>query len=111
MWKYRLSSDETSKESKKKEDSDAEDDIWKGPAKILDEKSREDEFEDYLADLLLWSNYVYFLNFQVDLSSFLFCFSAADYIFGLLVLISAVRGTENYLKNWRIANAMKEAVS
>jgi len=46
-------SDETSKESEKKEDSDAEDDIWKGPAKILDEKSREDEFEDYLADLLL----------------------------------------------------------
>ncbi|KAG0723703.1 Protein FRA10AC1 [Chionoecetes opilio] len=29
------------------------DDIWKGPAKLTDEKSRDDEFEEYLEDLFL----------------------------------------------------------
>lgn len=29
------------------------DDIWKGPAKLPDEKSREEEFEEYLEDLFL----------------------------------------------------------
>lgn len=28
-------------------------DIWKGPAKLPDDKSREEEFEEYLEDLFL----------------------------------------------------------
>ncbi|CAL4133741.1 unnamed protein product, partial [Meganyctiphanes norvegica] len=34
-------------------DKNAGEDIWKGPAKILDEKSREEEFDEYLEDLFL----------------------------------------------------------
>lgn len=41
----------TSKAQKAEESS--LDDIWKGPAKLPDEKSREEEFEEYLEDLFL----------------------------------------------------------
>lgn len=34
---------------------ESQDLIWKGPAKLPDEKTREDEFEQYLEDLLLWA--------------------------------------------------------
>lgn len=39
-------------EAQKAEESSL-DDIWKGPAKLPDEKSREEEFEEYLEDLFL----------------------------------------------------------
>lgn len=39
-------------EAQKTEESSL-DDIWKGPAKLPDEKSREEEFEEYLEDLFL----------------------------------------------------------
>ncbi|XP_037792492.1 protein FRA10AC1 homolog [Penaeus monodon] len=56
--------DETSKEetqstepeketTEKEEEKDSEDSIWKGPAKVEEEKSREEEFEEYLQDLFL----------------------------------------------------------
>lgn len=35
------------------EETESEDNIWKGPAKITEEKSREEEFEEYLEDLFL----------------------------------------------------------
>ena len=47
---------EESKESPASEEPEVKespDDIWKGPAKITDEKSREEEFEEYLEDLFL----------------------------------------------------------
>ncbi|XP_042889810.1 protein FRA10AC1 homolog [Penaeus japonicus] len=47
-------SKETANETKEKgEEEESEESIWKGPAKVEEEKSREDEFEEYLQDLFL----------------------------------------------------------
>lgn len=35
-------------------ETETDDNIWKGPAKLPNEKSREEEFEEYLEDLFLW---------------------------------------------------------
>ncbi|KAK8404231.1 hypothetical protein O3P69_000354 [Scylla paramamosain] len=72
--KYREDTDKESRKKRRKDKDEAEeteevaestsgsgeaqaatspDDIWKGPAKLPDEKSREEEFEEYLEDLFL----------------------------------------------------------
>lgn len=55
-------SDDTSEDSHSENTStdtgDAAENIWSGPAKIIDEKSREDEFDEYFEDMFLWQHAV-----------------------------------------------------
>ncbi|XP_047491206.1 protein FRA10AC1 homolog [Penaeus chinensis] len=52
--KEETQSTEPEKETTEKEgEKDSEDSVWKGPAKVEEEKSREEEFEEYLQDLFL----------------------------------------------------------